>query len=103
MNKITDFAKLEFGELPGAFILDQHGAKRLRNVSLTRKYLEKQINGKLERINYIHDDNYVCYVTQESVIKGLPFNFPTFVLTGYDFYGKTLFLKKERDKRWINT
>lgn len=96
MNKITEFAKKEFGELPGSFLVDNTGATKIDDSYLSKKGLEQKVGSKIEKIHYIEDENYACFVAKENLLyqHGLPLNFSTFVITGYELYGKTLFLKK---------
>jgi hypothetical protein len=62
------------------------------NVDL--KFCQDQVGGFIEIASYVEDDNYEVIVDEEGILKSKPFNLMAYFITGYEFYGDVLFLKR---------
>lgn len=57
-------------------------------------YLVKEIDGYLEQVHYIDDDNFMVIVDEEGIYKNKPFNLLGYLAFGYYFYGDIIIIKK---------
>jgi uncharacterized membrane protein len=64
------------------------------NKEMNLAAFQEMVNGYIELVHYVKDDNYEIIVNENGVNMELYFNFNAFLITGYQFYGNVAVLKK---------